>query len=855
MRFALRLAWRDLRARPGRFFLFICSVATAIAALLGVHGASQALAKAVAREARSLLAADVQATAGQAPSPQAVAAVAALANRWGGRYAQVAEMATVVTPGAATGAGGAAGAPDDATGGGGAAAALVELKAVGPGYPFYGDLVTDPPGPRPAPGTALVAQELLDRLGLQVGDRLQVGKLAVRIAGRVLREPDRPGLGLAAGPRVLIDHRDLPATGLVAFGSRVRHGFLIQVPEGTDLDAVRASLAQALGPGWRIRDHRQPPPGLQRALDRVGGFLGLASLVALAAGGVGVAHAARWHLLQSLDTLAICRCLGATPGQVVLVQALQALVLGLVGGALGSLAGLGVQAALPRVAGPFLGVDLPLAPDPRTLAQGLALGAAVALVFSAGPVLAAGRVPPLWVFRRDLAGGVSLAGTQVTAAGVAALFLAAVAAWLAPSPRWALGFLAGLGGAAAAAGALGWALLRGARGLAVRLFRPGAGRLAAALAHGLRNLHRPGGQAPAAVLALALGVAAVGTVHLIQQGVLDLVRRAGGPDSPNLVFLGIQQDQAGAFRAWLAAQPGVAGGDLIPLVQARLVAVNGRGPGEGADQGLWNRNWTLTWAADLPAGDEVVAGRWWDADAAAQGPLASVEEEVAQRLGAGVGSTLTFESEGRRVTATVANLRRVDWARVRASFYVILSPGALDGFATQYTALVRADPGRHGLLVRDVASRFPGVSALSVADILAAVQAVVDRLAAAVRLLAGFAAAAGLVILAGGVAATRHLRLKDAAVLRALGATPWQVAAALAAEHGAQGILAGAAGAAVAHGVAWALARLWLDLPAPFSPVLLVGAPLACAALTAVTGTLAAWDALVVRPLAVLRGE
>lgn len=887
MKAVLRMAWRETRATPGRYLFFLLSVAVGVAALVGVKGFGVSLQQAIFREARQLLAADMQATTSKPPTPADLDAIRNL-GRLGVESTRVTELVSMAA---------APGREDTA---------LVELKAYEPGrYPFYGKLETDPPDVRQADDTVLVAQDLLDRIGLQVGDSLQLGKATFRIAGTVRREPDRVATGFSLGPRVLLTQPGLARTDLVVLGSRARHAFLLKLPDTLAPRQVHEILRPALGQDWNVRDYLEAQPQIARLIDRMVSFLSLVSLVALVAGGLGVAHTTRAFLQQKLDTVAILKCLGASSRAVVGIYLAQALGLGLLGSLLGAALGYGVQALMPSIIGPLLDLEVAVTPAIGPLVQGLLVGTATATLFALVPLLSLTRVPPLLVFRRDLleqegatgpagqaaaaapglrgqvdralqgALGTALRRDEALAAGVAALALGLVAAWQAGNWLWGLYFFGGLTGAAALLGAASWFSLAAVR-------RAPAPRWVA-VRHGLLNLNRPGSQSGSVVLALGLGVTAVATVYLLQTGLLRQVTTNAPAGTPNLALIGIQQNQVQDLTAFLRQHPATLQiGEVTPLVPARLISVDGRGPndpvpgapapaprgqgdrgpagegdgrGSGGGRGFWNRQWTVTWSATLPERTELTAGRWWTAADGQGGAYVSMEEEAAQRLGARLGSELAFEIDGQPVQAKVMSLRRVDWARIGTNFFVIFSPGSLDQFAASYTTFVHTEGSRQPALLRALVDRYPGVTAFDITDILETVQSVLDRVGLVVRFVAAFAMAAGLIILAGGVAATKFRRVREAAILRTLGASRGRVAAVMAVEYAALGSIAGLVGAVLAHLVAAVVMQFVFELTPLVHWGLLALAPFVCAALTVVTGTAAAWDTLTHKPLAVLRGE
>jgi putative ABC transport system permease protein len=215
-RFVFRLAWRETRGAWRHFGYFFACITLGVSALVGVGSFADSLERTVARSAKSLMGGDVEIRSTQSLSGDAATLVPSL-GAGGVEITRVRELVAMAQAGARD-------------------TQIVELKAVEPGYPFYGALVTDPARPLAAligDGRALVHESLLARLGLRVGDRLRVGTADLTISGVILKEPDRAVGVFSLGPRVLIAATDLERTGLIRPGSRVRYRTLFRLPEGS----------------------------------------------------------------------------------------------------------------------------------------------------------------------------------------------------------------------------------------------------------------------------------------------------------------------------------------------------------------------------------------------------------------------------------------------------------------------------------------------------------------------------------------------------------------------------------------------------------------------------------------------
>jgi putative ABC transport system permease protein len=832
-RFVLRLAWRESRGAWRHFGYFFACITLGVSALVGVGSFADSLERTVARSARALMGGDVEIRSSQ-PWPEAAAGLASEAPGGGVAVTRVRELVAMARAGASR-------------------TQLVELKAVEPGYPFYGTLVADPDRPLAAligGGRALVHDSLLARLGLRVGDRFRVGQAELTVSGVIVREPDRAIGVFSLGPRVLIAAGDLDRTGLVRPGSRVRYRTLFRLPEGADAVRFRDRLARSLPAAQRVITYAQAQPGLRRFWDQLTMYLGLTGLVALMVGGIGVAVSVGAFVKEKLPTIAIMKSLGAGWRPLLAAYLLQTALLGLGGSLAGALLGSLVQPLLAPILARFLPIELRLSFSARAVLVGVAMGVGVTLLYALWPLLQIRRVPPALILRREVEPRLPGRRPWAAAAPIAG-GLAALALWQAGS--WKVGalFAGGLGGALLL-------LALGARGV-IALARRVRWR-GPVWKQGAANLHRPGSHAGPVLVSLGLAVMLVVSIALLEQSLRSELVDSRPGEAPAFFFIDIQPDQAAPFAALVAGHGAEAAAALTPVVRSRLAAVNGatpapRGTARREDTWALTREYVLTWAAEPPGHNRVVAGRWWTAAEAAREPLISVEDEIAHDLGVGLGDTLTFDIQGVPVTARITSLRHVDWRSLSSNFFVIFSPGALEGAPTTFIATVRARPEREGGLQSAVVTAFPNVTAIPVREVLERVTGVLDQIALAVRLMAAFSVGAGLIVMAGALAITRKQRLYQSVILKTLGATRGFVSRVFAVEYTLLGAAAGIAGGALAAALAWAVLRWVFDVPWQWAPGTLAAGGLAATGLALLVGVLGTRRLLGRRPLGVLRSE
>jgi putative ABC transport system permease protein len=838
---------RETRGASGKILFFTACLAVGVAAIVAVAGLSNGIDRGLRREARNLLAADLAVRAQKAfPAAVTQAVLALVAERPGARETSLRELATVVSiPG---------------TGGAPGPSALVLLKAVGDGYPFYGAVTTSPARPLTSlldPEGVLVAPELAEKLHLVAGSALRIGGKDFVVRGRILSEPDKINVSFTLGPRVMLSLPGFARTGLEAFGSRIDRVILVKLGSGAtagDAEAAAKTLSTAIPEtsGVRVQTYADAQPALRDGLKRMSRFLGLIALVSLILGGIGVAQTVRAWFSSRFDAIAVLKCLGVRPREIVLLYAVETALLGLAG----SLAGVAIATAILAIAPRFLAGLLPAVPidawQPEAGLRGLALGTGVALLFSVAPLSALRLVPPLRVLRRDaepLASG-PFARAAVVVALLAGVFGAAYVQ--SGSAKIAAGFAAGM---MVAAG-----LLAGAARLLTRaVARVARERVRVTFRHGLSALARPGAGTLPAVTALGLGVLVVVAMAVVHLGLMSRLRADLPKDAPNVFLVDMQTSQWPRVRSILedAGATEVRG---VPIVSARLVSIDGvaatelakKGPDEGRRKWILTREQNLTYLDALPKDNVVVEGKLWSDPAHAE---ISIERDFAKDMGARVGSKLVYDVQGVPLELIVTSLRTVDWKSFGINFFLVVEPGVLDRAPQMRVAAARLAAGREQALQDRLAAELPNVTMLKVREIVEKVANLLERLGAGIRLLGGFAITAGIAILAGAVGATASRRGREVALLKTLGATRRGVVAIFAVEFALIGFVAGLVGTAGGAVLAWVVLTRGMEIAWTWRPLVLAGAPLATVALSVVAGIAASAGALRRRPIEVLRAE
>ena len=736
---------------------------------------------------------------------------------------------------------------------------LASVKAVAAGYPLRGDLaVAEQPfgagritDGLPAPGEVWLDSRLFPALGLKLGDRVSVGYSEFVVGAVLVSEPDRGGSFFDFAPRLLMRAEDVPGTRVIQPGSRISYRLQLA---GADagLKALYDAIEGELRPNYRWNSIREANASIGRALERAESFLLLGGLLAVLLAGIAVALAANRYARRHFDHVAVLKTLGATPRDIQWGYTGVLLVVGTVGAILGLVLGALVHLGIIAALGGFLPVALPM-PGPRPLFVGLVTGFICLLAFALPPLLGLRSISPMRVIRRDLAAGVAPAVTYGFAiAGSLGLLI-----WYSGSvllTLWALLGAAVTGGVFAT---LALVLLRGGRVLGMQ-----AGSVWRLALAGLQRRYR---ENVAQIMIFGFAIMLLLIMLLVRTALIDEWRAQIPERTPNHFLMNVAPDEVEAVQNLLETRTDY-DGELFPMIRGRITAVNdvearewrqqqwrerreGRGSGGGRGPGMRGER-NLTFSTELPDNNVVVEGEWWSNGADA--PAVSMEDDYAAGLGVGIGDTLTFDVGGLPLTAPITNLRRVEWDSLQPNFFIILSPGALKGFPATYMTSFFLSREQKPLL-NELLSRHPTVTVIEVDNIIAQVRIIIDRVTQAVELVLYLVLCAGILVLIASIQSSRDLRLKEHALLRALGGTRRLISGALVSEFAVLGAFAGLVAVIGAEITVFALNRQVFELRTALHPQLWVAGPLLGMLVIAVVGYLGTRKLVHSPPATVLR--
>ncbi|WP_242112614.1 ABC transporter permease [Luteimonas aquatica] len=799
------LAWRQLRRdlKAGDIRILFAALVLAVIAVTAVGFVTDRAERALAIEANRLLGGDavLRSDAPIDGAPRTAAGAPGL------RRTETVEFQSMIRVGA----------------GSAANLRLGELRALGAGFPLRGAFrILDGSGEHdarsvPAPGTVWMSRAGADALGARPGDGVVIGNLTLKLAALVTQEPDAAMDYFNVAPKAFLNLADLPATGLVQEGSRIRYRLIVAGAAPAVERFVREARA-GLARGQRLETINDARPEVRSALDRAGRFLGLAALVSVVLAAVAVAMAARQHSARHLSGAAVMRCLGASQRTLVGIHLGEMLLLGTAASALGVLVAFLLQWAVGAWLAQALSLSIPPA-GWMPAVQGFGVGLVVLIAFAAPPVLALRRVPALRVLRRDLDAAEPSAWAVLLAGLVG---LAALVWWKAGSATLAATMLAGI--------TLTFAALALVAGLLILIVRRLRRRLRGSLRYGLANVSRRAGTSIAQITALGLGLMALLLLTFVRTDLLDRWQISLSENAPNRFVINVQQDQVRPVRAFVA-EHGMPAPTLVPMVRARLLERNGQ-PVRGEDyaqradsssdervaddnrqaQRRADREFNLSFARSLREDNKIVAGRFWSAERRPATPELSVEERFAQSLGWRLGDRIVFDIAGQRLTGTITSLRSIDWESFRPNFFVLVSPGALEGYPASYITALSVPRG-DSRFTAELVQRFPNLSVIDIDAVLQQVRSIGDQVSTVVQVVFWFSFLAGVLVLMAAVSASQDERLLEGGVMRVLGGSRRQLRLAQVSEFAAIGLLSGLVAAIAASALSGVIAARVFDLP------------------------------------------
>lgn len=771
------MAWRDGRASGKKLTLFMASIVLGIAAVVAIQSFSDSLKDNINSQSRSLMGADYTIDSNNPPNERVVAIMDSLGGA-GAEEINFASMALFPKNGATK---------------------LVRVRGISDGFPFYGELETEPAdaGARfREQEAALVDATVMLQYGIVPGDSVKVGELTFPIAGALKSIPGGSALSSTVAPPVVLPLKFIEATGLIQQGSRLDYEFYFVASPAMDMEKLDETLNPVLDlEGADLDTHVATSRGMGRRYENFGRFLNLVAFIALLLGCVGIASSIQIYMKEKLPSVAVLKCLGASRRQTFLIYLIQIAVMGLVGGIIGTAAGLLLQQLFPLLLQEFLPVEIEVTVSAAAAVMGLLLGVFMSVLFALLPLMTTLYVSPLQVLRIQEGGPKRNGRAEVFVIAGIILLIFLFSLLLLDNLRYAVAFVVAIGITFAALAGIARLFMR-----TIKRYFPS--RWGFCSRQSLLNLFRPRNQTMTMVLAIGVGTFLISTLYFTKDILLAKASIGDTSSSPNLILLDVQSEQQEAVAAAITPR-GLPVLSNIPIVTMRVHSIRGKTVNEirrdtTSQVGRWvmNHEFRVTYRDSVIDSETITQGEWVGQAVEDDGPVPiSVAENFAFDAGVAPGDEVTFNVQGVLVNTKIASVREVDWGRMQLNFSIVFPAGILEK-APQFHVFTTKVPDEKASaeLQQVLVEEFPNISIIDLRQVLTLVEGILDKISWVINFMAFFSIITGVIVLIGAVRTSKYQRIRESVLLRTIGARGKQILKIAAMEYLYLGVLGSLSG-------------------------------------------------------------
>lgn len=791
-----KMAWRDSRSSRGKLILFTSSIVIGIAALVAINSFKENLEDEINRQAKTLLGADLVVKSNAPFTDEALLTLDSI----GSDYAIECSFASMIYFPRTLGT------------------RLVQVRALAGPYPYYGTIGTEPVyagGDFQNGKYALVDEKLMLQYDVNLGDDIKVGNVLFKITGKLQKVPGQSGVTSSISPVVYIPYYYLDETGLVKKGSRVKYSQYYQFDTPERLETVLDTFDERFDElALRTDTVEEKKRDTTSAFKNMAIFLNMSAFIALLLGSIGVAGAVHIYLKEKSGSVATLRCLGLKGRQAFYIYFYQILVMGITGSTAGVILGSSFQFVLPAL----LKNILPISIEPKIywyiIAEGLALGMFISILFSMLPLIALRKVSPLLSIRMayDSSSRPKADINQYILYALIVLFIYGFSYFQVGDPLRALFFCLGL----IATFVLLWAISAGLIALTKRIFNQKWGYITR---QGIANLYRPNNQSVLLVITIGLCTVLLSTLFFMRYVLIDQISITGRGERPNMVLFDIQTAQLEELKE-LTVDYDLPVVQQVPIVTMRLKEINGIDKATAEKDStihypdwMYNREYRITFRDSLIDSETIVKGKWQgQVTSESDSVFISVSDGFAESRKLKLGDELLFNVQGALVKTYIGSFREVDWRRVQTNFLIVFPKGVLEEAPQFHVLITKVDKSDVSARYQQAVVRnFPNVSIIDLELILKTVDDVLGKISFVINFMAAFSIITGFIVLAGSIILSKSQRIQESVLLRTLGAVKKQIFAIITIEYLVLGSLAGFTGLIIAHGFSWAISKFMFE--------------------------------------------
>lgn len=771
-----KMALRDGKASSRKLILFMASIVLGIAAVVSIQSFSNNLKKNISLQSKSLMGADYIIDSDKVPNER----VKFILDSLGGPDAKEISFASMAAFPGRTGT------------------KLVRVRGIDGGFPFYGELETEPPTAAEEyqyKGGALLDATVMLQLGVEAGDSIKIGNISIPVSGALKSVPGSSSIFSSVAPTVLIPYRFIEKTGLIQTGSRIDYKYYFTADPKLDMEKFDKKIDPILDAQEADLDtHTSTSERMGRRYENFGKFLNLVAFIALLLGCVGIASAIHIYIKEKLKAVAVLKCLGASKKQSFLIYLIQIAIIGLLGGVIGTVLGLLLQQLFPMILQDFIPVDVEISFAPRVIIMGILLGIFMSVLFALYPLIGTLYVSPLQTLRvQDASPIKSRKAGLLVLAGIF-LFIFLFSFWLLEDWVYSVSFVAGM--------AITFALLAGVAHLFMRSIKkyfPSSWGFVPR--QSLLNLFRPQNQTLILILAIGIGTFLISTLYFTKDLLLAQASLDEQSNSPNMILLDVQSDQSQNVTSSIQNQ-NLKVIENIPIVTMRVESIRGKSVNEIRNDTTSRVNgWVLshefrTTYRDSLISSEILEQGKWIGEKPENGPVPiSVSDNFAEDAKVGVGDQVNFNVQGVILPTVVKSIRTVDWSRMQLNFSIVFPTGVLED-APQFRVLTTKVPDEEASasLQQELVQKFPNVTIIDLRQVLTLIESILTRISWLINFMAFFSILTGIIVLIGAVRTSKYQRIKESVLLRTIGARSEQILKILALEYFYLGVLGGLTG-------------------------------------------------------------
>ncbi len=836
--FLARTALKDSRKNRGKLFMFMSSIILGIAALVAINSFNYNLVEDIDEQALSLMGADLVVNSNR-KIPENI--LDTLATLPGETASEIELFSMAYLP------------RIDET-------QFMRIKALEGDFPFYGKLKTEPADAHDIIKNgryALVDEGMMLQYNLVVGDEIRLGNAFFEIGARLKNTFGAAGITSAFAPAVYISKEHIPVTDLVQPGSLLDYSLFYKLPKDYPIDQWKADRRKTFrNENVRVETLEDQKEDLEEAFSGLNYFLNLVALVSLLLGCIGVASSVFIYVKTKIPSIAVFRCLGMKGTQAFMIYFLQIVVLGLIGVVIGATLGSAIQVLIPMILTDLLPFEVQMGISWKAIFEGVFIGLIITILFALLPLVSIRNISPLRTLRAS-DDGEQKRDSLVYVIGVLILLSIFFFLWrLTAEPMTGLAFTGGL--------AIAFLLLfLVARFImwAVKKFLPKQWNFV--FRQGLSNLFRPNNQTQTLLVSIGLGTAVLTTLFIIQGLILENVSGMDAGNQPNIVLYGIESKQNDEVIK-ITKEHDMPILQNVPIVTMKVEGWKGKSKKEWQadttqNTRFWaaNREARVSYRDTLDKGELLIRGVMPGPPSTSNDSiLISVDEGWARGLQVDIGDEIVWNVQGTRMKTYIAAIRKIEFKSMQTRFFVVFPTGVLEE-APQFQVMVTKSPDNETTAkFRSAIGRtFSNVSVIDLQSILVALNDILDKVSYIIKFMAAFSILTGLIVLISSLLLSKFQRIKEAVLLRTIGASRSQILKINATEYALLGSLSAATGILLALIGGYLLAKFQLELDFNIQWIPIFFVFLFVVALTVIIGMLNTREVVSKSPLEVLRKE